>query len=64
VVLHAHGDDFAHLENPGGFTFSRHLRALSSVIGRCLFGGLLECCSCRVRVCVGVRGVVIAGVCV
>jgi len=37
---------------------SRHLRALLIVCGRCSVGGL-GCCSCRVRVCVGVGGVVL-----
>jgi len=37
---------------------SRHFRALLSVCGRCSFGGL-GCCSSRVRVCVGVGGVVL-----
>jgi len=42
----------------------RHLRALLSVCGRCSVGGL-GCCSCRVRVCVSMSGVLFfVGVCV
>jgi len=55
-IPHVHHSEFSHL--------SRHRRALLSVWGRCSFGGL-GCCSCRLRVCVSVSGVLFSvGVCV